>query len=178
MMRLPRSFIKNLMSTPLDFNHLIDEIPLGILILDPDRRVVLLNRAFEILSGFSPSMAYGVRCYNILRGAACISNCPVLSMKDDNRPVSCKSDMINLDRQRLPIRMTTAPIFDDNRQIKGYIETIEDIRLSQNIDRVKSEAYSFANIIGRSPQMEKIFQTLPILAQYVLCRSVINSDDD
>lgn len=165
MIHLPHSYIKNLITTPIDFIHLIDEIPLGILILDTDRRVVLLNRAFEALSGFSPSMAYGVPCYNILRGAACISNCPVLSMKDDNRPVSCKSDMINLDRQRLPIRMTTASIIDHNRQIKGFIETIEDIRLSQNIDRVRSAAYSFANIVGRSPKMEKIFQTLPVLAQ-------------
>ncbi|MFH2059730.1 MAG: sigma 54-interacting transcriptional regulator [Pseudomonadota bacterium] len=165
MISLPRPFINNLMTNPVDFTQLIDEIPLGVLILDTDRRVIQLNRAFEALSGFSLSMAYGVKCYNILRGAACISNCPVLAMKDDNRSVSCKSDMINLDHHLFPIRMTTAAILDDNHHIKGFIETIEDIRLSQSIDRVKSAAYSFANIVGRSPQMEKIFQTLPVLAQ-------------
>ena len=165
MISLPHSFIKDLMTSPLDFTHLIDEIPVGILILDLDRRVVLINRAFEALSGFSPSRAYGIQCYNILRSAACISNCPVLSMIDDSRPVCCKSDMINLNRQRLPIRMTTAPVLDNNNKIKGFIETIEDIRLSQNTDREERVAYSFANIVGRSPQMEKIFQTLPVLAQ-------------
>jgi len=165
MIHLPHPVIKNLMTHPLDFTHLIDEIPVGILILDIDRRVVFLNRAFEALSGFSPSRAYGVHCHNILRAAACLSNCPVLSMTDDGRSVCCKSDMINLNRQRLPIRMTTAPILDNHRNIKGFIETIEDIRLSQNIDREERVAYSFANIVGRSPQMEKIFQTLPVLAQ-------------
>jgi len=165
MITLPHPFIKNLLTAPLDFTHLLDEIPMGVLILDTHRRVVFLNRAFEALSGFSPSMAYGIQCYNILRGAACISNCPVLSIKDDNRAVFCETDMINLNRQRIPIRMTTAPILDDNFNITGFIETIENIRLSQKIDREKSVAYSFANIIGRSPQMEKIFQTLPILAQ-------------
>ena len=165
MINLPRPLIKNLMTNQLNFNQLIDEIPLAILILDADRRVLFLNRAFEALSGFSPSMAYGVPCCNVLRGAACISNCPVLAMKNDNRSVSCESDMINLDRQRVPIRMTCAPILDDDHIIKGFIETIEDIRLSQKIDREKSAAYSFENIVGRSPQMERVFQTLPVLAQ-------------
>ncbi len=165
MISLPHPMIKSLMTDLLDFTLLMDEIPIGILILDIDRRVVFLNRAFEALSGFSPSRAYGVQCYNILRGAACISNCPVLAMTDDSHPVLCKSDMITLNRQRLPIRMTTAPILDKNHTIKGFIETIEDIRLSQNIDREERVAYSFANIVGRSPQMEKIFQTLPVLAQ-------------
>ena len=165
MKNLPHPMIKGLMTDQLDFTRLMDELPIGVLILDTDRRVVLLNRAFEALSGFSPSMAHGVQCYNILRGAVCISNCPVLAMTGDSRPVLCKSDMITLDRQRLPIRITTAPIYDNNRNIKGYIETIEDIRLSQTIDGEERVAYSFANIVGRSPQMEKIFQTLPVLAQ-------------
>ena len=165
MINLPRPLITNLMKSPLDFSHLIDELPLGVLILDINRRVVFLNRVFEALSGLSPSMAYGVQCYNILRSAACISNCPVLSMKDGSQSISCESDMINFDRQLLPIRIITAPLLDENNNIKGYIETIEDIRLSQNIDREKDVAYSFANIVGRSPQMEKIFQILPVLAQ-------------
>ncbi len=165
MISLPHPMIKSLMTDLLDFTLLMDEIPIGVLILDIDRRVVFLNRAFEALSGFSPSRAYGVQCYNILRGAACISNCPVLAMTDDSHPVLCKSDMITLNRQLLPIRMTTAPILDKNHNTRGFIETIEDIRLSQNIDREERVAYSFANIVGRSPQMEKIFQTLPVLAQ-------------
>lgn len=165
MINLPHPHIQNLMKAPLDFRRLIDEIPIGILILDTDRRVVFLNRAFEILSGFSPSMAYGIQCHNILRSAACISNCPIVSRKDDNRSISCESDIINLDRQRLPIRMTSAPILDDHSNIKGFIETIEDIRSSQKPDREMGAAYSFANIIGRSSQMERIFQTLPVLAQ-------------
>ncbi|MCP3901501.1 MAG: AAA family ATPase, partial [Desulfobacteraceae bacterium] len=113
----------------------------------------------------SPSMAYGVQCYNILRSAACISNCPVLSIKKGNHSVPCESNMINFERQLLPIRMVAAPILDEDNNIKGYIETIEDVRPSQKLDREKDPAYSFANIVGRSPKMEKIFQILPVLAQ-------------
>ncbi|NOX32951.1 MAG: PAS domain-containing protein [Deltaproteobacteria bacterium] len=157
--------IHHLVTHPVEFKCLIDAIPLGILVLDPDRRVVSLNRTFQALSGFSLSDARGIHCRNILRSTACIYECPILKMTHDDRPVFCESDMINLDRQHFPIRMTTAPIIDINGKTAGFIETIEDIRTSQTFDTNKGMAYSFANIIGRSHQMEKIFQTLPVLAQ-------------
>ena len=157
--------ISALMRSPLDFTHILDEIPMGILVLDRNRRVVHLNRFFQALSGFSLDMARGIQCRNILRSSACITNCPVLALHRDNRSLSCKSDMINLDRQKLPIRITTAPVIDMSGEITGYIETIEDLRSIETNDPEKHVAYSFANIIGRSPKMEEIFQTLPMLAQ-------------
>ncbi|WDP92929.1 MAG: sigma 54-interacting transcriptional regulator [Desulfobacter sp.] len=157
--------IHSLMNNPLDFAHLLDEIPMGILILDKDRRVVHLNRAFQALSGFSDDMAYGIQCRHILRSAACITGCPVKSSPIKSRSVSCATDMINLDRQKLPIRITASQILDTEGQVTGYIETIEDLRSIGTNDPGKNVAYSFANIIGRSRKMEEIFQTLPMLAQ-------------
>jgi transcriptional regulator with PAS, ATPase and Fis domain len=156
--------IDNLMSNPLDFIQMINEIPIGVLILDKDLRVVALNRTFEALSGFSTSDARGIPCHNILRSSACVTSCPV-NKKKILRTFSCKSDMININRELFPIEMTIAPVFDTQGEIKGYIETISDIRSSIKDDTKKAFAYSFANIIGRSNKMEKIFQTLPVLAQ-------------
>ncbi|MCF6247500.1 MAG: sigma 54-interacting transcriptional regulator [Desulfobacula sp.] len=164
-MKTPNCEIIGLMSNPLDFLCLMDEIPIVVLILDTDRRVVFLNRAFEALSGFSPAVAKGVPCHHILRGAACIFDCPILAMNNDPRTIARKSDMINLTRQRLPIRMSTAPILDREQRIVGFIETIEDIRSLKKPNQPAGTAYSFANIVGRSPQMENIFQTLPLLSQ-------------
>jgi len=163
--KLPHPHIHALFKKPLDFIHMIDEIPLGILVLDCDRRVVHLNRFFEALSGASLERAYGIECHSILRSAACVTNCPVLTMGKDNRSISCESDMINLDRQKLPVRMTVSPLLDMEGKTTGYIETIENLKGVETLDRKKSVAYSFANIIGRSPKMEKIFQTLPVFAQ-------------
>lgn len=162
---IPCPQITELMSRGLDFVRMMNELPVGVLILDTHRRVVFLNRFFQALSGFSPSMARGIPCCHVLRGAACMANCPVLAMKDEPRSIVNESDMVNLDRQQLPIRMNTAPLFAQDGRLIGFMETIEDIRSSQKQGRIVAEAYSFANIIGRSPQMEKIFQTLPILAQ-------------
>ena len=153
------------MRSPLDFTHILDEIPLGVILMDTDLRVVYLNRFFQALTGFSLDMARGIPCRNILRSSACIINCPVLATHRKNRSVSCTSDIINTDRQKLPVRITTAQIMDNQGHFTGYMETIEDLRSSATDDPEKNVAYSFANIIGRSRKMEMIFQTLPMLAQ-------------
>ena len=157
--------IHQLMRSPLDFAHILDEIPLGILVMDKDLRVVHLNRFFQALTGFSLDMARGIPCKNILRSSACILNCPVLATHRKDRSISCTSDIINTDRQKLPVRITTAQIMDTQGHLTGYIETVEDLRSSATHDPEKNVAYSFANIIGRSRKMEVIFQTLPMLAQ-------------
>jgi transcriptional regulator with PAS, ATPase and Fis domain len=54
---------------------------------------------------------------------------------------------------------------DSKGRIAGFLETVEDMRSLQALVRENRQAYSFGHLIGRSPQMEKIFQTLPLLAQ-------------
>ncbi|MCG8549982.1 MAG: sigma 54-interacting transcriptional regulator, partial [Desulfobacterales bacterium] len=157
--------VHQLMRSPLDFAHILDEIPLGIMVMDTDLRVVYLNQFFQALTGFSLDIARGIPCKNILRSSACILNCPVLATHRKNRSISCTSDIINTDRQKLPVRITTAQITDTLGHFTGYMETIEDMRSSATDDPEKNVAYSFANIIGRSRKMEMIFQTLPVLAQ-------------
>ncbi|MGW8325550.1 MAG: PAS domain-containing protein, partial [Desulfobacterales bacterium] len=56
---LQRTQIKGLLDTPIELPSLIDKIPLGIVVLDTQRRVVLINRTFEALSGFSMEDARG-----------------------------------------------------------------------------------------------------------------------
>ncbi|MFH1152759.1 MAG: sigma 54-interacting transcriptional regulator [Pseudomonadota bacterium] len=162
---IPKALITGLIKSPLSFSCVFDEIPVGIAILDRDCHIVNLNRAFEALTGFSLNSAYGVPCRYIVRSRACLSGCPARSLTTGTGPVSLETDIINTDRQRLPVRMTVAPMLGAHGEITGYIETLEDIRVIQQCTVKKNKAYSFGDIIGRSPQMEKIFQTLPLLAQ-------------
>ncbi len=157
--------INGLLTKPLDFSHFFDEVPVGIALLDLDARVVYLNRAMEALTGFSVSAAYGLPCRNVLRSSACVTTCPVKSVEMDSQPVSVESDIINCDRQRIPVRMTISPVLDTEGTITGYVETLEDLRNVKTVEAKKHMAYSFADIIGRSSQMERLFQTIPVLAQ-------------
>ncbi len=157
--------IEGLLTPPILFSRFLDEIPAGVILLDKHCRVAYLNRAFEALTGFSRKDSLGVLCRNILRGNICINRCPVNEVAKKLQPVSLEGDIINRERRLIPVRMTLAPLMDNKGKLSGYIETIEDFRIIKELDVRKSQAYSFMNIIGKSPQMEKVFQILPVLAQ-------------
>lgn len=163
-MSVPSPAIAHLLSKELSFDQLMDEVPLAMAVLDKDLHVVWLNRAFEALTGFSRSEAYGIPCRYIVRSRACVEHCPT-QKGIISTPTPCESDIINRDRVRLPVKLTLAPLTDPNGTITGYVETIEDLRAVRELDSKKSHAFSFEGIIGRSEKMEKLFQTLPILAQ-------------
>ncbi|NNG00332.1 MAG: sigma 54-interacting transcriptional regulator [Desulfobacteraceae bacterium] len=157
--------IRNLLRSTIDFRRFLDEIPIGIVVLDTQRRVVLLNNAMEALSGFTRNESSGLSCYHVIRSRLCIQNCPLVNFKSGGEAVCVESDMINRDRQLIPVRTSFAPILDENDAPVGFIETLEDLRLLKELDQKVSHAYSFGHIIGKSAKMEKIFNMLPMVAQ-------------
>ena len=163
-MPVPTPAIVHLLSSELSFGRFMDEIPLATAVMDKDLNIVWLNRAFEALTGFSRSDAYGMPCRHVVRSRACVERCPRQNGVV-TAPAPCESDIINRDRVRLPVKLNLAPLTDANGNHTGYMETIEDLRAVRSLDSQKSQAFSFEGIIGRSEKMDKIFQTLPILAQ-------------
>lgn len=157
--------VKGLMKSPIHFCGLFDEMPIGIAIVDTDFRVAFVNRAFEALTGFSVSDAVGIPCRHIIRSRACVGKCPGRAVMERQKPSSLETDIINRDRRRFSVRITLAPIYTTTGALTGYIETIEDIQAIKQLSPTQEGAFSFSDIVGRSTQMEKIFQTIPILAQ-------------
>ncbi|MHC1728220.1 MAG: sigma-54 interaction domain-containing protein [Syntrophobacteraceae bacterium] len=157
--------ITGLLNSPLDFSLLLDEIPFGISVVDPVRRIVLLNRAMEGLTGFARRDAEGIPCAHILRSNICFDGCPLLKGKSFSEPVSLEGDIVNRDRLKIPVRINFSPLKDSHGNTVGYLETVEDIRALRTLGAKISKAYGFGQIVGQSPQMERVFQILPIIAQ-------------
>jgi two-component system, NtrC family, response regulator AtoC len=162
---LKRTQIKGLFSASIELPSLIDKIPLGIVVLDIQRRIVLINRAFEALSGFSVEDARGIPCFHIMRSKLCIQNCPLKHMDSNSESISVESDMINKERQLIPVLINLSPILNAEGKLAGFMETVEDLRPLKEVDSEATHAYAFRHLIGKSPEMTRIFQTLPLLAQ-------------
>jgi two-component system, NtrC family, response regulator AtoC len=162
---LPRAPIKGLFDTAVELPSLIDEVPLGIVVLDTRRRIVMINRAFEALSGFSMEEAKGIQCSHIMRSKLCIQKCPLENMDANSESVSVESDMINKDRQLIPVLINLSPIRDAEDNLAGFLETVEDLRPIKEVTSRGTHAYVFRHLIGKSPEMTRIFQALSLLAQ-------------
>ncbi len=150
----------------LRFNlqRLLNNVPLGIALLDPSRRIVFSNQALEAITGLSAADARGLACHQVLRSRICLTGCPA---RDEgfSGSVCLESDLINRDHQMIPFRMTLSRLFDTRGKPAGFIETIEDLRLLREFDEKINQAYRFGQLLGKSRQMEKLFAILPVIAQ-------------
>ncbi|MFH0727968.1 MAG: sigma 54-interacting transcriptional regulator [Pseudomonadota bacterium] len=150
---------------PVALPFIIDELPLGIVVMDCERRVALLNRGMEALTGFDRKEARAIACRHIIRGDFCLGKCPVLSMSHGSGMMCVEGNIVNRERQKIPVRVTFTPIRDSQGRLIGYFETFEDIRALGALAGKTSEAYTFGQLVGRSPQMEQIYRFLPMIAQ-------------
>ncbi len=165
MCRIDLPEVIGLFSLPVAFRSLFDEIPLGVMVLDVKRRIVFLNQALEALTGFSRGEVQGIPCYSVLRNRICIRGCPAMDLSGEAAPPCVESDLINRIRQRIPVRITIAPLKDIEGKMVGFLETVEDMRPLRAREEKTGQAYSLGSLVGKSPQMEKIFQILPVVAQ-------------
>jgi two-component system, NtrC family, response regulator AtoC len=157
--------IMGLLDLPAALPFIIDEIPLGIAVMDSERRVVLLNRAMEALTGFDREAAKAIGCRHIFRGDICLGKCPALSMSHGPGTMCVEGNIVNRERQKIPVRITFNPIKDLQGNVIGFFETVEDIRMLCTLAGKTAEAYTFGQIVGRSPEMEQIYRFLPMIAQ-------------
>ena len=157
--------VDHLFGEAIRFLDLLDEIAIGVAILGLDRKVLAMNQSMKVLTGFGRREARGVPCRHILRSSICVQNCPAFQLNGKSGARCIEGDLINKDRQLIPVRITFSPLKTPSGETAGFIETVEDIRSLKTGAAGGLEPYSFDHIVGKSPEMGKIFQILPSLAQ-------------
>lgn len=157
--------IHGLLRSPLDLAAVMDAVPMGLALLDEDRRVVLLNRALEALTGFDRELVRGVPCRDVLRSSFCPQACPALEAVRSQQGSTREGDIINRDRRRIPIRLTSLALRDAAGNPMGFLETVEDFSRRQGLGEGLEPAFGLERMIGRSPRMEELFRMIPVIAQ-------------
>ncbi|MEW6352449.1 MAG: sigma 54-interacting transcriptional regulator [Thermodesulfobacteriota bacterium] len=161
--KLPR--ITGLSDVPIALPQFMDEVPVGIVVLDPDRRVVLLNRTLEALTGFVPEEARGVPCRYVLRSNLCFDVCPVLKAAENSESVCVEANIINRGREKIPVRVSAAPVLDLKGNLVAFVESVEDMRILQAPTENGARSFAFGKFIGRSPEIQRILHIIPVIAQ-------------
>jgi two-component system, NtrC family, response regulator AtoC len=158
------SEINGLADLPVALPQFINEIPMGLLVLGLDRRVMIFNRALEALTGLTSQSAAGIPCHYLLRSNLCHRGCPVNLVSDSSEPICVEADIISRNRQRIPVRINAAPIVDLEGNLVAYLESVEDMRSLDPVDQV-GRSFGFGKLIGASRDIQRIFQVLPVIAQ-------------
>ena len=145
---------------------ILDSIADGVFTVDKQWRITSFNRAAERITGISRREAIGRPCREIFRASICDDGCALRQ--------TCRTGKPSLDRaiyivrpsgRRVPVSISTAILRDDSGAMIGGVETFRDLSTVQQLHKKLHDRYAFADIIGRSPGIQQLFDVLPQYAE-------------
>jgi PAS domain S-box-containing protein len=144
---------------------ILDSVNEGVFTVDPDWRITAFNRAAERITGVSREEAVGSQCCDVFRANICEKHCALRRTMQSGKPVvNATAHIINHNGERVPIRISTALLKDNDGQIIGGVETFQDLSQVEQLRKELEARYTFEDIVGRSPAMLRLFEVLPQIA--------------
>jgi len=145
---------------------ILDSINEGVFTVDPEWRITAFNRAAERITGVSRDEAIGRPCCDVFRANVCETNCALRQTMRSGKPiVNATAHIINHEGQRVPTRISTALLKDNQGEIVGGVETFQDLTQLEELRKELQARYTFEDIVGRSPIMRRLFEILPQIAE-------------
>lgn len=145
---------------------ILDSITDGVFTVDMNWRITSFNRAAERITGVPRDQAIGQRCSEVFRASICENACALRQTLDSGRAlVNRVAYILAADGKRVPISISTAILRDSDGNVVGGAETFRDLSEVEQLRKELEHRYSFADIIGRSRAMQKLFELLPTVAE-------------
>jgi PAS domain S-box-containing protein len=123
----------------------------GVMLLDPDERITVFNRALTKMTGIPPEEAIGNECQNVLRLHDPHTNkvmpafsCPAERCKQGER-FYIEGDFVRSDDIHVTLGITYSPLFDAEGQLVNVIANVRDITRFREAQEMKS---TFVSVIS------------------------------
>jgi PAS domain S-box-containing protein len=149
----------------LGFQSLFESLAEGIFTINTRWRITSFNHAAEHITGFPRREVLGRHCWDIFRSDLCQSGCPLrTTLESGVNRMDQDVRILDKDGARLGILVNCSVVRDRGGAVLGAVETFRP--LSGLADQSGESPYgqSFADIIGVSPPMRRLFDMLPDLA--------------
>ena len=132
----------------------------GVLLTDPAGRVTAMNRAMELLSGWTEVEVQGMPYADVLpveeEGSIPIrpEARPLARAIATGEPASDQGygvDLVTRDGRRVPVAVSSAPILDPTGRVVGAVDVVRDVSREREVDEVKTALISTVSHELRTP---------------------------
>ena len=155
--------LRQLLPDTESLTDLLDELPLGVAVLDKSGILLAVNKTYETLTGADRQSVLGMRCLHGLRCDYCFKGCPVLSGWEKLDARSAEANIISRNRNKVFVRLTISPLIGERGEVRGTVETVAT-RATHTLEE-GTRLMGIGNLVGNSPQIERIFTMIPSVAQ-------------
>ena len=145
-------------------HHLLNGVPHGIAVLDTRFRLIAMNHFLEAMTGYFSQDVEGIHNEYVLRTSLGHRDRYFQEVLEKNESKTVTGNIITRHRKKIPVQFTISPLYDHDEEPAGVQLLLEDI--SQPEKEIELVPFSGAGkILGHSPQMQKIFNLIPVLSQ-------------
>jgi len=144
---------------------ILDNLDVGIFTVDKGGCVTFFNTAAEKISGFNRREILGEPCAEIFGGEKAQEVCSMQDTIVNGQPRSSRQGkMRTRDGGSIPIRANYLALRNEKGTIVGGLTTFHDLTLVQQLKQAMRDRYTFHDMIGRGPAMQKIFEMINVVA--------------
>ena len=155
-------------SQRIDIGSLLEGIPHAAMILDDSFGVVRMNRLLEALSGYRSEDVSGIHGELVARTSTGNNRGQLYKkVMQTGEPCSCRGDLINANRRKVPIQYTISALFDEKNRNEqcGLLVVVEDISQAPSAVETGVLQSDSIELIGYSPKMQEVFNLIPLMSQ-------------
>ena len=145
--------------------ELLESLPEGVFTINTRWRIASFNRMAEEITGFRRNEVLGRYCWEIFRSDLCHAGCPLRAALDTGHTCSDQDvRIIHKDGRRHTILVNTGVLNDHQGTVVGAVETFRPLICEIGTRKGVLSRYTFDNIVGKSPEMRRLFAMLPDVA--------------
>jgi PAS domain S-box-containing protein len=145
---------------------ILDNLDIGVFTVTRGGLITFFNTIAEKISGFRRKEVIGRPCAALLgEGPADGANLLKQAVEGGKAQSNKKGVLTAKDGRKIPIRGNYMALRNEQGRVIGGLATIQDLSLIDELHRAISSRYTFADMIGKDPSIQKIFDIVPVVAE-------------
>jgi PAS domain S-box-containing protein len=144
---------------------ILDNLDVGIFTVNRGGHITFFNVKAEDISGYDRRQVLGKSCA-ILFGEDETKDICFLneSIQKGIKKSIHQGEIISNEGEAVPIRASYIALKNEKGTVVGGLATFHDLTLEHQLDQVIRDRYTFHDMIGKSPEMQKVFETVSVVA--------------
>ena len=144
---------------------ILDNLDIGVLTVDRGGHITFFNNRAETITGFNRGDVLGKSCRMIFGKTA--SQDMLLfdeTIADGQARSTTAGEIKTRDGQAIPMRANYMALKNEDGRIVGGLATVADLSLKYQFNSEIKGRYTFYDMVGKDPAIQKIFEIVPVVA--------------
>ncbi len=145
---------------------ILDNLDVGIFTVDRGGRITFFNTEAEKISGYNRRKVLGEPCTTLFEGAGAQEEICLLkdTIADGRSRSSRQGKMTTRSGVNIPIRANYMVLRNEKATVVGGLVTFHDLTLVHQLKQAVRDLYTFHDMIGKGPAMQKIFEMVNVVS--------------